>query len=401
MRILFVVPNVPSLIRTRPFNFIRELSREHEISVICLASNRSDRQFAAELQHYCSRLEIIDLPRTRAVWNCLLALFSSNALRCAYFFSPVLRTRVKAKVDCGEIDLVHAEHLKSIRMVGEAIGKVPIVFDAVDSISMLEKKRRQIIRNPFLRLFSRVEAKKMAHWERKALRQCNAVVISSPVDKEHYSAPANSRERVHVVPNGVDLEHFTLQQVETRMNVIVFCAKLDYFPNEDAALYFARSIWPILRSRVPELEFEIVGSRPPRCVSELNGHNNIRVIPSVPDIRPYLGRAAVAVCPIRLRAGIQNKILEAMAVGVPVVATPVCCPGLEVEGGRHLLVADTPKEFASAVELILNNSSLRANLIRAGRNYVEKNHSWTRSASLLCDVYAHVLDDFKVLRNAK
>src|SRR5207248_10928062 len=122
-------------------------------------------------------------------------------------------------------------------------------------------------------------------------------------------------------------------------NLLVFCAKLDYFPNEDAALYFARSVWPILRAQRPELQLQIVGSRPPKSIRRLDSKENIHVIASVPDVRPYLGRAWVALCPIRIRAGIQNKILEAMALGVPVVATRICQPGLQVEAGKHLLFA--------------------------------------------------------------
>ncbi|PYY18676.1 MAG: hypothetical protein DMG60_07550 [Acidobacteria bacterium] len=395
MRILFVVPNVPSLIRTRPFNFIRELSRIHEVSVLCLATNESDDQFASELKRYCHSLDIIRLPRWRSLSNCLLALFSSKSLRCAYFYSPSLRERVKAMVDSGGIDLVHVEHLKSVPMVEDAIGKVPTVFDAVDSISMFESRRRKIIQNPLLQVFSWMEWKRMAHWEEKASQQFNSVVISSPIDKEQYSTSGQMQKGIHVVPNAVDLEHFGCQQFETQKNLIVFCAKLDYFPNQDAALYFVRSVWPLLRARRSELQLEIVGSNPPRSVSELNGKNNIRVLASVRDVRPHVGRAAVAVCPIRLRAGTQFKVLEAMALGVPVVATRICCPGLAVEPGKHLLVADTPEEFASAVELALDNHSLRANLIRAGRDYVERNHDWTECVRVLCDVYAEARADFE------
>lgn len=363
--------------------------------MLCLATSESDEQFASELRRYCDSLEIIRLPRRTSVWNCLIAIFSSKSLRCSYFYSPSLRDRVKAKVESGEFDLVHAEHLKSAPMVEDAIGKVPIVFDAVDGVSMFETRRRKIIKNPLLQLFSWMEWKKMAYWEEKASQQFNAVVISSSVDKQYYPTSGQRQERIHVVPNGVDLEHFGFQKFEIQKNLIVFCAKLDYFPNEDAALYFARFVWPLLRARRPELQLEIVGSRPPRSVRELNEKNNIRVVASVRDVRPHVGRASVAVCPIRLRAGTQFKVLEAMALGVPVVATRICCPGLAVEPGKHLLVADAPEEFASAVELALDNHSLRASLIQAGRNYVEKNHDWTECVRALCDVYAEARADFE------
>jgi glycosyltransferase involved in cell wall biosynthesis len=279
-------------------------------------------------------------------------------------------------------------------MVADVVDKVPVVLDAVDSISMFERRRRKIIRNPFLQLFSWIEEKKMAHWETKASQKVSRVVISSPVDKEHYSTSEEMRKKIHVVPNGVDLKKFGFQQFEPQENLIVFCAKLDYFPNQDAALYFARSVWPILRVHRPGLQLEIVGSRPPQTVRELNGKNNIRVVASVADIRPHVGRASVAVCPIRLRSGTQFKVLEAMALGVPVVATRLCIPGLAVEPGKHLLVADTPQEFASAVELVLDNHSLRASLIRAGRSYVEENHDWSESVRDLCDVYTDARIDF-------
>jgi sugar transferase (PEP-CTERM/EpsH1 system associated) len=394
LRILFVVPNVPSFIRPRPFNFIRKLSRSHEVSVLCVATNESDYRFAAQLRQHCQNLEIVGLPRSRSVWNCLVALFCSKSLRCAYFYSRSLRDQVKARVDSKEVDLVHAEHLKSVAMVEDVIGKIPMVFDAVDCVSMFEARRRRVIRNPFLKLFSWMEWKRMASWEAKASQLFNRVVISSSVDKECYPAPAGLQERLDVVPNGVDLDHFRFQQFEPQENLIVFCAKLDYFPNQDAALYFSQMVWPLLRARRPELRLEIVGSRPPRSLRRLDGKDNIRVIASVSDVRPHLGQAWVALCPIRLRAGIQNKMLEAMALGVPVVATRICCPGLAVEAGKHLLVADTPEEFVSAVELLLDNAALRDKLIQAGRTYVERQHDWTGCVTTLCNAYAEAIADF-------
>lgn len=393
-----MVPNVPSLVRVRPFNFIRGLSRDHEVTLLCLSRNWADDQFITELRRYCQELEIIRLSLGRSLWNCFTALFSSEPLRCAYFYSPVLRSRIKAKVEQGEFDLLHAEHLKSVPMLEDVIGRIPIVFDAVDCISMFEARRRGVVRNPFVKLFSSLEFRRMIHWESKAAHLADCVVISSPIDKQQYPLSAALDKKFEVIPNGVDLEYFDLSPDQMDTKSLVFCAKLDYFPNEDAALYFANSVWPILRKRRPELRFDIVGSRPPQTVKQLNGRNNIRVVGSVPDVRPYLRSASVALCPIRLRAGVQNKILEAMALGVPVVATRICCPGLAVEPGKHLLVADTPEEFACAVELVLDNPALRANLIRAGRKYVESTHDWAECVRALSAVYDHARVDFNASR---
>lgn len=388
-----MVPNVPSFVRPRPLNFIRRLSQNHEVSVLCLATNDADFRFASELQQYCQNLEVIALPRWRSFRNCLVALFSSKPLRCAYFFSRRLHDCVLAKVERQEVDLIHAEHLKSVPMVEGVLGRVPAIFDAVDCVSMLEARRREVIRNPFLKLFSWIESRKYARSEQSAAQLFDRVVISSPVDKECYPVSDLLREKFNVIPNGVDLEHFRFQQFEAQKKLLVFCAKLDYFPNEDAALYFSQAVWPVLRARRPELQLQIVGSRPPRSVRRLDGKDNIRVIASVPDVRPYVGRAWVALCPIRIRAGIQSKVLEAMALGVPMVASRICCPGLGVEAGKHLLVADTPEEFVVAVELLLDNVSLREKLIQAGRTYVEDQHDWTECVTRLCNTYAEAIED--------
>ena len=330
MRILFVVPNVPSPIRPRPLHFIRGLSRMHQVSVVCLATNDADDHFVSELRQHCQSLEVIRVSRGRSLGNSLRALFSANSLRCAYFYSPRLRDRVNELVEAGEVDLIHAEHLKSLPMVEANAGKVPVVFDAVDCLSMLETRRRAVTKNPLVKLFSWMESKKFALAEARASERFDRVTISSGVDRQAYPIRGSLRQKIDVIPNGVDLEHFGFRQFEAQKNLLVFCAKLDYFPNRDAALYLAQCIWPVLRARRPELRLEIVGSRPPKSVLQLDGKDNIRVIPSVPDVRPFLGRAWVALCPIRIRAGIQNKMLEAMALGVPLVATPICYPGLQV-----------------------------------------------------------------------
>jgi hypothetical protein len=324
-----------------------------------------------------------------------LALFSDQSLRCAYFFSPRITKLIEERLARGEVDLVHAEHLKSASMIDDMAGKVPIVFDAVDCISMFEVRRHGLLRNPLARVFSKMEGGRMKRAEIKTIELFDRVTISSPVDKNSYPAPDHLKSRVEVVPNGIDLEYFGFKKYPREVNLVVFCAKLDYFPNEDAALYLARSIWPLLQKRRPHLHLEIIGSQPPRSVRQLNGRNNIRVIPSVPDIRPYLGRASVAVCPIRAQAGTQNKILEAMALGVPVVATRVCCPGLGVEPRKHLVVGDSPQEFASAIEEVLDDEGLRNSLIDGGRAFVEGDRDWEKSVESLCKVYDEAISDFQ------
>jgi hypothetical protein len=130
----------------------------------------------------------------------------------------------------------------------------------------------------------------------------------------------------------------------------------------------------------------------------LDGLNNIRIFASVTDVRPFVGSAYVALVPLRLQAGVQNKILEAMSMGIPVVATRICSGGVSAEPGKHFLVADTPEEFADAVDLLLDNHAFRRGLVRAGRDYVETHHDWDRAVKQLDDTYEAVLAEFNESR---
>lgn len=387
MRILFAVPNVPSLIRPRPFQFIRRLSRSHEVTVVCLATNDSDRRSIADLRQACPRVEVFHLPWWQSLWNCLLALLSLTPLRVAYFSSSRLRKCVEEKVNRGEVDLVHAEHVKMIPMVEKIVPRTPAVLDAVDCITLYLTRQKSVTANPFRKLFIWTEWKKMRRYEAKAADHFDRLVISAAPDREVYPGTTALRQKIRVVPNGVDLDYFGFKQFEPQRNRLVFCAKLDYFPNEDAALYFSRVVWPQLMARRPELRLEIVGSRPSRNLMNLDGKDGIRVRGFVPDVRPFLGQAWVALCPIRIKAGSQFKILEAMAMGTPVVATPISCSGLDVEPGKHLLVAETPGGFAAAVEALLDDLELRETLVRAARGFVEAHHNWDHSVEDLLATY--------------
>jgi polysaccharide biosynthesis protein PslH len=239
----------------------------------------------------------------------------------------------------------------------------------------------------------------MAFAEARATELFNRVVICSDVDKESYPASIVLREQIDVIVSCVDLQYFSFKEFQPSHNRLVLCGKFDYFPNEDAAIYFVRSIWPLLGRRRPHLELNVIGSRPPQSIRQLHGKQNIYVTASVPDLRPYLGRAWVSLSPVRIRAGIQTKIIEAMALGVPVVAHGICCEGLSVQPGRDLLVADTPEQFASAVELLLDNPVVRDNLVNAGRKYVEQYHDWDKAVVALCKSYTRALEDFSGATN--
>ena len=183
-----------------------------------------------------------------------------------------------------------------------------------------------------------------------------------------------------MVPNGVDTDYFKPMSVSSGKLSVIFTGGMAWHPNVDAVLYFYSEILPIVKKSVPELEFYVVGMNPVKAVRDLAADKSVVVTGFVPDIRPYLAQSAVVVCPLRISFGIKNKVLEAMAMGKPVVGTPPSYDGIDVSYGRDAIVARDPAEFAAKVVDFLKDGRMRAEIGQNAREFVEKKYSWERRA---------------------
>ncbi|HEY7124773.1 MAG TPA: glycosyltransferase [Ktedonobacterales bacterium] len=201
------------------------------------------------------------------------------------------------------------------------------------------------------------------------------------------------QSRIEVVPNGVDIEAFSRDaaQPETAQQVI-FTGTMDYYPNTQAALYFAQHCWPRIRAQVPDATWQIIGRDPPPEVQRLAKLPGVTVTGWVPDMRQHLAGAAVAIAPLQIGGGTRLKILEALAMQRAVVSTSLGCEGLELEPGKHVLVADQPEAFAEAVIELLRRPELRQELGRNGRTLVEMAYSWERCGAALLEALEGTLE---------
>ncbi len=192
---------------------------------------------------------------------------------------------------------------------------------------------------------------------------------------------------VEVIPNGVDIATFIqrdpAQEIAHR---IIFTGRMDYYPNIDAVLFFARKCWPHIHSQVPSASWQIVGKDPPREVRDLAELPGITVTGTVPDVTSYLAEAAVAIAPLQIGSGTRLKILEALAMQKAVVTTSQGCEGLSVTSGEHVIVADQAQEFAQAVVDLMQDSQKRTALGYAGRKLVETAYSWEHCGNRLLEV---------------
>ena len=246
------------------------------------------------------------------------------------------------------------------------------VLDFIDALS-LNMHERAFASSPAVRPLLRLEEKLLRDYEETLIEVFPKAFVVSKRDWAHLGG----HSKIKVIPNGVDYEFLTYTWQPTKSKTIVFLGRMDYPPNIDAAIFFARQVFPIIRTRRPEARFSIVGANPHPKVKSLAYENGIEVSGFVKDIRPHLSRAAAFVAPLRWASGMQNKVLEAMAVGAPVLTTPKVLAGFEgVEPGRHLLVAETPGGLAEAVLDILSDNQEALRISKEARALIETKYNW-------------------------
>ncbi|MBE0409077.1 MAG: glycosyltransferase [Anaerolineales bacterium] len=403
MDILFVVPYVPNLIRVRPYNLIKCLAkRGHRLTVVALWSNDKEYRDIEELRPFCERLEAVPLKQARSVWNCLVALPTSHPLQSAYCWTPKAAAKVTQLLSNQnshqKFDVAHVEHLRASRyglFLKQAFPSLPIVWDSVDSISLLFRQATRHSQMLLSRWLLQFELHRTEHFESWLIKQFDHTVVTSRVDKESFitlPGGVTDRHSLSVVPNGVDLSYFIAGDFKSREPAtLVISGKMSYHANVTMVMHFMRNILEHIHASRPDVKVWIVGKDPPDEIAALGASSQVTITGTVNDIRPYLQKATIAIAPLTYGAGVQNKVLEAMACATPVVAYPQATSALETLAGRDLIVAENPESFSNAVIKLLDHPNSRQQIGQNGRLYVENYHRWESIAAKMEKVYNEVI----------
>lgn len=394
MRILYITPYLPSSVRIRPLGFIRELSQRHALTLVTLVHPQAERRFLDEVRPYCQAVYPLTLERGGALIRCLLSLPTTMPPSVAYTYSPQMRQTVRTLVQRGGYDLVHIEFARAAPLVAELEGQdMPRVYDAVDSMTLASARTFRASHSPLRKAVAALEWLKFRQFEAWAIRQFDRVLVSSPADREALADLAPDAP-ISVLPNGVDTNYFAPRQIggSAEPPTLAFLARLSYHANVSSILYFYRHIFPRIRAKFPQVRLLLIGRDPAPAIQALAADPHVKITGYVPDVRPYLARATVSICPMRVGAGISNKVLESMAMGLPVVATSLAAGALAVEHDRDLLIADDPRDFADMVIALLSSPRLRERLGRRARTYVETHHRWPVIAAQLEQLYRECLE---------
>jgi polysaccharide biosynthesis protein PslH len=347
----------------------------------------------------------------RSAWNCTKNLPRPLPLQAVYSWQPRLMNEllyaVQHRNGSKAYDVIHVEHLRGARYAEElhttlrATGDTtPVIWDSVDCISFLFEQAAHESSTRWNRFVTGHELGRTRWYEAWLVRQFERVLVTSDLDRRAFFdllnefAPTGnghlqSLERIRILPNGVRLEYFTPIDVPRQPQTIVFTGKMSYHANIAAALYLLNQVMPAVWERFPNARLQIVGQNPPHQVSSFATRfpDRVQVTGTVNDLRPYLAQATLAVAPILYGAGIQNKVLEALAMETPLVATSKAIAALDVQNERELLVGDSPEAFAQAIIRLLRNPGLRERLGQSGRAYVQAHHDWHDIAAQLEMIY--------------
>jgi polysaccharide biosynthesis protein PslH len=374
--------------KIRSYNILKHLAERHRVHLAAFADDEADERAALDgLKPLVAKMHIERRTRSRGL-AAMMALGTHKSVSVTAFAHAGM---------AGFVDRLLAdepiEHLYvfSSQMAQYAPDDRPFVMDFVDMDSEKFAAYGRAAGPPMRWMWQR-EARRLFHFERETARRAVVSLFVSEAEAALFRERTKlSEEAVQVLENGIDLDGYRPQPHPAGLApLIVFTGQMDYPPNIEAARSFAREAMPLIRARVPNARFAIVGRKPDASLTALAGKHGVEVTGEVADVRPWLTDADVVVAPLRIARGIQNKVLEAMAMGRPVVASPQAFEGIDAEPGRDLIVADGPQAEADAVCALLTDRAQAEAIGAAARARVEARYAWAACLAPLDAMLEHI-----------
>jgi sugar transferase (PEP-CTERM/EpsH1 system associated) len=355
---------------------IRHLAEHHEVTVCSLARSPAEVAEAQGIAAHCARFFVHRVLEPVQTLRMVARLPTASPSSLGFFYSTSMARRVRALLAAERFDLILVHCSSVAQYVARHEGTPKILdFGDMDSQKWFEYARFK----PFpLDLGYRLEGMKMLAEEKRLTRRFDLCTATTRGEWETLDG-YGTETPTDWFPNGVDSEYFAPSGDRYDADTISFVGRMDYYPNQECVFDFCANTLPRLRSRRPNLRLIIVGADPSPAVCRLSHLPGVTVTGSVPDVRPYLQRSALMVAPLNIARGTQNKILEAMAQAVPVVASAVAARGVDANAGEHFLVASAPAEYEAAIIDVLERPRERARLADAGRARMRSHHDWNRS----------------------
>jgi sugar transferase (PEP-CTERM/EpsH1 system associated) len=390
MKLIMVSPNIPSPTwgaSTRNYYLLKALASKHSVSLLALGvdEDKGVPCDASLLEDLTRSVQVIALPKSSPKrWQQLVDVVRGKSYVLKAHTFVEMQDALEAALTSGHYDAVLFE---SVLMAGYHLPKgVKVIIDEHNIEYELRLRTYQHETALLRKWYNRLESSLLKPVEIERCRNADIVLVTS--ERERHSLQSKLPGSViEVVQNGVDMQMFDgNNSAQIAPGRIIFTGSMEYYPNVHAVLFFAMKCWPLIRAQVPHATWQIVGKNPLPEVRRLAELPGVTVTGSVPDVRPYLATAEVAIVPLLIGSGTRLKILEALAMRKAVVSTTQGCEGLSVIPGKHLVVEDQPEAFAQAVVTFMNDCGIRNTFGNAGRELVEAEYSWERCGTELLNV---------------
>ncbi len=366
------------------YHLAKRLAKKHELHLLTFLQDKDDLQYLPELKKIFKEIYLVPLPHAQSLVQSALGLFRPTPVQVSFFSSAAMSRKIEALLQEQVYDLVHVQHIR-MAQYWQHRPTIPRILDLPDAYS-LYWKRGIAIKSGIRKIFAKLEYHRLLRYE-QVLHDFDLSLVCSTEDQEylqqHIGIP-----RVGLLPNGVDLDTFSNPEHDYRQqHKLLFTGNMDYAPNVDAVCYFTKEILPVIREQLPDTQFIIAGQRPVKKVLDL-ASDHITVTGFVKDLATLYRQAAVVVAPLRFGAGTQNKVLEAMAMGVPVVSHSIGFKGLDIASGAGAYQELSATDFARRCVELLGSEPLRRATGRQGQQVIRRRFDWEVIAAQLeqyCD----------------
>ena len=383
MRLMVLLSRVPYPLekgdKLRAYHLVRRLAQKHEVFLFCLSDGHVRGSDVDHLRQFCAHIEVVKLPRWKILFKLAGAIFSRAPFQVAYFHHASAQRRFDAAVERFKPEHIFCQLVRTSEYV-RAHPAIPKTLDYMDTLSKGLERRTEMA-SPLLAPLFRAETRRLIRYENLMFDLFDHRVIISGQDLEYIYHP--QRERIRVIPNGVDMEHFQPRATVPTYD-LVFTGNMNYPPNIDSVLYLAQHVLPLVRKARPHTSLLISGVDPSPSVRDLARLDPLITVSGwVKDIRDSYASAALFVAPMQIGTGLQNKLLEAMAMRIPCITSPLANNAVGAVPGVSILVGSTPEEYAAHILRLLNDPEERARIAENGHRFIQSHFDWDRAAAEL------------------
>jgi sugar transferase (PEP-CTERM/EpsH1 system associated) len=395
MRVLFLAFEFPYPLdrggRVKTFHYLEALARHHEVTLVALSRSPLERQYLDRFADWLEAVYLIPVDLSLARKMCLAGwgLWRRKPFVMALYDSREIRDLISELLQAQKYDVIYADHLHMSQHVPRSTHSFT-VLDQHNVETVILHRFFQSRRLGPLKAFAWREWRRMTAYEAAECRRFNMVLVTTPVDADLIRPWLQPGQQLEVLPIGVDVKYFKPMPRPLDSHTLVSLGTLAWQPNADGVIWFCHEVLPLVRAVVPDVTFQIIGDHPPAVLRKLGDDEAIELLGRVDDVRPFLANSAGLVVPLRVGSGMRVKVLDALAMGVPVVSTAVGCEGIAVTHGRDVLIADEPLDFARAVVDVVSDGELQQHLSRAGRALVMERYAWPVIYDQIGKVFADI-----------